>query len=155
MKMKINAFALGLLLAFSSLAHAQINLKSLENEADSVVKSESYGPLLTKLGSAIKPTATTPEFSTKKTSWLASAKKAVTAAEASKLLSELVAGMKSTAFTSAWSTVKDKWFSSAKTTTTTGGLKSLASQLTQNLNTSSFNSTTEKSEVESLISALK
>lgn len=98
---------LGLFLAFASTAQAQVNLKSLESKAASTTTGQQISTLLTSLESNIKPEAKTTEFSTtKKTSWLDSAKKAATSEQGAALLTQLASGLKSSSFGSGWAAIK-------------------------------------------------
>jgi hypothetical protein len=146
---------LGLFLTLAGTAQAQINLKSIESKAASTATGQEISNLLTSVESNIKPAAETTDFSTKKTSWLDSAKKAATSEQGAALLSQLAGGLKSTSFGSGWAAIKDKWFASAKTTNTNSGLKTLASQLVSNLNTSTFTSPNSKTTLDGLIGAIK
>ncbi len=147
---------LGLFLAFASTVQAQVNLKSLETKAASTTTGQQISTLLTSVESNIKPEAETTEFSTtKKTSWVDSAKKAATSEQGAALLSQLASGLKSSSFGSGWAAIKDKWFASAKTTNTNSGLKTLASQLVSNINTSSFTNANSKTTLDGLIGAIK
>lgn len=140
---------------FFATAHAQINLKSIEEKAASTATGTEISNLLTGIESNLKSTSESTTFASQKTSWLSSAKKALTAAEGANLLSQLASGLKSSAFSSGWAAIKDKWFASAKSTTTNSGLKSLASQLVSNINPSSFVSSSSKSTIESLLTKLE
>jgi len=146
---------LGLFLAFASTVQAQINLKTLESKAAGTATGKEISTLLTSVESNIKPSAETTEFSTKKTSWIDTAKKAVTSEQGAALLAQLASGLKSSSFGSGWAAIKDKWFASAKTTNTNSGLKTLASQLVANINTSSFTNANSKTTLDGLIGAIK
>ena len=153
--MKLKIYLVALLLGFAGAAQAQMDLGSLQKQAESAVGSNGLSTMLTTLQSGLKPEVLTEKFKAQKDTWLKNVANVKDAQGAAALLTQLSDGIQNSAFKKGWDLIKSKFSAQSKSVKTTSDLSALGTTLNSNLLSSSFTSAGAQNAFTSALGALK
>lgn len=153
--MKLKTCLVALFLTLAGAAQAQLNLGSLEKNAQSAMGNGGLSTMLTTLQSGLKPELLTTQFQTQKDTWLKNVSNVKDAQGAAVLLTQLSDGLKNSAFKKGWDLIKPKFLSQSKTVKDNAGLSALGTTLNSNLLSSSFTSAGAQNAFTNALGALK